>query len=224
MNLDGHSESEEHQKEGHQLLSMALVQAGSLPDNRAYLDGCSTVTVFKVDKYLKEIKTLPTGIKINCNTGAVLINRLGTYGRMKAWYPPDGIANTLLMHELEKLYCKTFNSWEGYYVVHTPQGQVRFQKDKQGLPFIDPEQSGSNTATILLQNAQEVSRSGTGTVLVQTVRGNFEGYTKKEVLQAKEAHRAQAMISNSSKGDYKGLVSNTMISNHPIMPSNVTNT
>ena len=38
-----------------------------------------------------------------------------------------------------------------------------------------------------------------GVSLVQTVRGNYEGYTKQEVLKAKEARRAQAAMRASSR-------------------------
>jgi hypothetical protein len=66
------------QEEGRQLLNVALVQRGTLPDNQAYLNGCSTVTAFKSGKYLKGVKTLAWGIRINCNAGAVTTNRKGT--------------------------------------------------------------------------------------------------------------------------------------------------
>jgi hypothetical protein len=55
------------------------------------------------------------------------------------------------MHKLEKLYCITYDSWEGNYIVHTPRGEVRFYKDKQGLPFIDLEESNEEAALMLLQ-------------------------------------------------------------------------
>ncbi len=38
------------------------------------------------------------------------------------------------------------------------------------------------------------------TALVQIVRADYKGYTKKEVLKAKEARRAQAMIGNLRYG------------------------
>ncbi len=98
---------------------------------------------------------------------------------------------------------------------------MRFHKDKQGLlPYIDLEQSGWETAMVLIQNAQEQMTKGT--TLMQMVRGNYEGYTKKEVLRAKEVRRAQAMIGNPSKGNYKGMVSRNMIKNCPIKPANIT--
>ncbi len=44
---------------------MALAHGGALPDSRAYLDGCPTVTAFKNDKYLMGVKEVQEGIKIN---------------------------------------------------------------------------------------------------------------------------------------------------------------
>ncbi len=45
----------------------------------------------------------------------------GEFGGLSVWYLPDGIVNIFSMHKLEKLYRITYNSWEGFYVVHTPQ-------------------------------------------------------------------------------------------------------
>ncbi len=120
MNLEGQGDTKEQQEEGHQLLNVMLAHGGNLPRNRAYLDGCSMVTAFKTGKYLKGIKTLPSGIKINCNVGTVSTICMGTYGELKVWYLPGGIVNIFLMHELEKLYQITYDSWEGHYIVHTP--------------------------------------------------------------------------------------------------------
>ena len=73
-----------------------MVQGEALPDNRACLDGCSTVTAFKTDRYLKD------GIKINCNAGAVTTNEMESYGQLNVWYIPNEIASIFSMHELEK--------------------------------------------------------------------------------------------------------------------------
>jgi hypothetical protein len=107
-----------------------------LPDNQAYLDECSTLTAFETDKYLREIEMVPRGIKINCNAGAVMTDKRGKYGGLNVWYIPDGITNIFSMHELEKMYHITYNSWDGYYKVHMPKGHVQFYKDDQRLPFI----------------------------------------------------------------------------------------
>jgi hypothetical protein len=128
MNLKSQAEREEQDpKEGHQLMHVYFVQGGELPDNLAYLDRCSTVMAFKTNHYLRGIKTVSGGIKINCNAGVVVTNKRGTYGRLKEWCLLDRIANIISMQELEKLYC-----FECNYVFHTPRGKVRFHKEEQG--------------------------------------------------------------------------------------------
>ncbi len=54
MNLDAQEEAKgQPVEDGHQLLHVSLTQGGDLPDDRAYLDGCSTVTVLKNERFLK---------------------------------------------------------------------------------------------------------------------------------------------------------------------------
>jgi hypothetical protein len=66
MNLESHGETtQEAAKDAHQLLNVTFAQGAELPDSRVYLDGCSIVTAFKSDKYLKEIKTELRGVRIN---------------------------------------------------------------------------------------------------------------------------------------------------------------
>jgi hypothetical protein len=221
---------EQTKKQGHQLLHVSMTQGEELPEDRAYLDGCSTVTAFKNDKFLKEIRAVPGGIKINCNAGAVLTNMKGKFGWLNAWYLPDGIANIFSMHELEKLYRITYDSWEGFYVVHTPRGEVHFHKDEHGLPFIDLAESGREAARMLMQLSKDAhegeENEGEGAdalSFVQTVRGNYEGYTRREILKAKEARRAQTMLGSPSEKDLQGLVSSNMIENCPFTSTDMSN-
>ena len=57
----------------------------------------------------------------------------------------------LLNAELERSYCITYDSWDGYYVVNTQKGEVWFHKDEQGLPYINLGESDSEAAMMLLQ-------------------------------------------------------------------------
>jgi hypothetical protein len=122
------------------------------------------------------------GIKINCNAGAAVTNMKGKFGRLNVWYLPDGIANILSMHKLEKMYRIIYNSWEGFYVLHTPRGGVHFYKDKDGLPYIDLAKSGLEAARMLMQVSEETEKEElreveTGFSCVQTVHGDYEGFT-----------------------------------------------
>ena len=59
-------------------------------------------------------------------------------------------------------------------------------------------------------------------LLVQTVRGNYaEGFTKKEVAEAKVARRQQGMMGAVSEKDYRGLVSSHMLKNNNVSPAAV---
>ena len=90
MNVEAQEEQggkEQEAQEGHQLLHVMLAQGGALPDDRAYLDGCSTVTAFKSDKHLKNIKTVKGGVKINCNAGMVATNLRGNIRRVQGVVP-----------------------------------------------------------------------------------------------------------------------------------------
>ena len=80
-------------------------------------------------------------------------------------------------------------------MVHIDKGPVYFHKDKQGLPYIDLDASVYDAAT----------------TLVQTVRSNYEGFTKKDTKAAKTARKLQGMIGSPSEKDYGGMVSSNMI-------------
>ena len=71
---------------------------------------------------------------------------------------------------------------------------------------------------------EELPEVETGSSCVQTVHGNYEGFTQQEILQAKEARQVQAMLRSPSKKDLQGLVSGNMIANCPFSLSDVTNT
>jgi hypothetical protein len=160
------------------------------------------VTAFKNNKFLKSIKTEARGVKINCNAGVISTNKRGQYGTLKVWYLPDGIANIISMQKLELLYHITYDSWAGYYIVHTPKGEVYFYKDEQGLLYLDLEESSEGGTSLLMQHQGGTCEEDPEALsLVQTVRGKYEGYTKREVLKAKEARRVQAMMGNPSKAD-----------------------
>jgi hypothetical protein len=128
---------------------------------------------------------------------------------MSVWYIPEGIANIFSMNKLEKKYWITYNSWEGYCLVHTRDTPVRFYKDESGLPYINLKDLEQNAVALLIQTGSEEA----ATAFVQTLQQNYKGFTIKEVLQAKEARCTMGLIGNPSKNNFKGMVSNNMIMN-----------
>ena len=48
-------------------------------------------------------------------------------------------------------------------------------------------------------------------MLVQTVRGNYKSFMKKDIKAAKAARQLQGMIGSPSEKDYGGMASSNMI-------------
>ena len=63
-------------------------------------------------------------MQVNYNAGSIKTNRKGEYGRVEAWYMTKGIKHIFSMNEIEKLHHITYDSIDGYYVVHTDKGPV----------------------------------------------------------------------------------------------------
>mgnify|MGYP000994970832 CR=1 FL=1 len=115
MNITS-DEGNNTEKEAYMGMHVTMLQGEGLATNRAYLDNCSTVTAFKDSKYIENLRTTKGGMTVNCNAGAVRTNQVGDFGKIRAWYIPKGIVNIFSMHQLEKLYRITYDSWEGYYL------------------------------------------------------------------------------------------------------------
>ena len=104
-------------------------------------------------------------------------------------------------------------------MVHTQDEPVKFYKDENGLLYINLEDSEEDPATLLVQMGSEEA----ATAFLLTVWQNYEGFTKKEVLQAKKARQSMGLVGNPNKNNFKGMVSNNMTTNSPITTTAITN-
>ena len=59
--------------------------------------------------------------------------------------------------------------------------------------------------------------------MVQTIRQNYEGYTKKEVEQAKLARKVQGRIGHPTDRNFENMVSHNILKNCPVTKPDVTN-
>jgi hypothetical protein len=81
---------------------------------------------------------------------------------------------------------------------------------KTGFPYVDLEEVDGNTATMM----------------VQTVRKNFEGYTREEVERGILARKMQAREGHPSESAFKGEVSrnspSSLFKDSPITSKDIT--
>jgi hypothetical protein len=81
------------------------------------------------------------------------------------------------------------------------------------------------TANIFEEKYDREAESATKEcMMVTTVRGNLEGYTRHEIEKAKEAQRLQGMIGNPTKKELTGMVREKLIANCPVTVQDVHNT
>ncbi len=91
--------------------------------------------------------------------------------------------------------------------MHTNEGIVEFKPSAQGLHYYDVSDPESNIKLIL----------------VNTVRGNFEGYTCQEVERVREAQCIQGMIANPTEREFDGIVCEQLLTNRPVTVCDVDN-
>ena len=132
------------------LSGVSMLQQGkrkSLDPMKGYLDGCSTVSLAKAKNVLSNIRKADNPMHVSCNAGVTTLDEVGDYGGMEMYFPEDGIANIFSIPQLKKMGFRiTYDSDDGYYVVHTKKGPIKFWEDENGLPCIDlqtPDWGGS---------------------------------------------------------------------------------
>lgn len=159
---------------------------GGLKSNYLYLDTCTTEDVMSRPEYLSGIHNLATPLVLHTNAGTCSANQQGYLGSTRFWLDRLGIANVISLRTLEKLYRVSYDSrlHQGSFICETPEGNITFTRCADtGFPYIDLDEHGDNSAVLL----------------VQTVRQNYEGFTRIEVERAIAARRAQALTGHPSE-------------------------
>ena len=153
-----------------------------LGENRVYLDSCLSFHQVCTKKYLHDVNITMTRLKIDCNTGTTYYKRKGWRKAFYMWLVESGIANILRVPELKTDgFTISYNSKRDW-VVSIPEGEkIVFKKDTgncKGSTFIE---MGSQEALEILQYFSKL----------ETVRGNYEGFTKKDAEKAILYRKAQ---------------------------------
>ena len=158
--------------------------------------------------FLENIGPSPYHLKGHCNAGTLTCKEQGYYGPFKMWLNSQGIANLLSIPQLEEEGYKVDYNTDRDWVVTTPEGKdIKFERDTglcNRMPFID------------LRKHHE------GIAMLETVRANFEGYTKKQVERAILARRLQSMLAHPPDEKLKELVSNPGYDTK-VTPESITN-
>ncbi len=129
----------------------------------------------------------------------------------KVWYNEGGVAIIVPLKMLEQIFPISYQSHKGmnpgHFVIHSDQGDVVVKNNGVDMPYLDLRKLEAEVALCF----------------VQTVQGNIEGYTAREVKEARTARVAQAMLGHPTDRDFLGMVCANMIKNCPVTESAVVN-
>ncbi len=174
-------------------------EKGVVDKNWLLLDSWSMVDQVTNPALLKKIRKAASTVTMHCNAGSTSTNLEGDLGNMIVKHNPDSIANVVSLHETKQCHRVTYNSWDqdGVFQVHTDGEIVEFKPSSRRLQYHDLSDPSSNVELML----------------VNTVRENFEGYTRQDVERARAACRIQGMIANPTKREFAGMVHEKLLTN-----------
>ena len=89
-----------------------------------------------------------------------------------------------------------------------------FKQDKCGL-FVYDTKASKRSDTELVSHLE--------TTLLNTVRSNMEGFTRREVEEAKFARKLHAMVGRPSVRDFEDMVRQNLFPNLPITATSIKN-
>jgi hypothetical protein len=128
------------------------------------LNSQSTVNQVSNPALLSNIRRAKNPSIIHCNAGSTSSKLEGEFGSVTVKHSPHGIANMLTLNEAKQHHRVTYDSHNqgGVFQVHPEEGIVEFKPSDRGLHCHDVSDKNSNIEMMLMN----------------TVRGNFEGYNK----------------------------------------------
>jgi hypothetical protein len=162
------------------------------------LDNQSTVDLFCNRKLVSHVWETDESMTVHGNGGTLSTKmkaHVTNYGDV--WFDFKAITNILSLKNVREKVHVTYDSHgEGSFQVHKPNGiDIHFRMHADGLHYH-------------VTNNRELT-------MVSTVKSESEGFSKRQLEQAKAARDFQAKVGHPSTQDLKAIIQNNLIVNCP---------
>jgi hypothetical protein len=159
---------------------------------------CASYSSTPYRELLLNLKKQAHGLIGHSNAGSCRMDSSGSLGALEqVWLNEGRVATIIPLKQLEKLCPVKYDSTRngGAFICRTKDGDIVLKNNGKGMPYLDLREF---EAEAVLSFATKVALS-----FVQTVRGNMEGFTKREVKEARKAREAaQAMLGHPTNRDF----------------------
>jgi hypothetical protein len=175
----------------------------SVPQSWILLDSQSTCKVFKNRNLLTNVCRAPHPVVIHSQGGSTKVTHWGTFGSVKnVWLDENGIANILSLAKMNKSSRIVYDSENGntfiVYVSDEPHPWT-FIESEEGLFYYD-----LNGKSSIGHDDKALAHYA----CVETVSENMQGYTRRQVKNAKRACEGFIGISMTCKIFYVSYTTN----------------
>lgn len=176
------------------------------------LDNGSTMSIFCDKDLVENVKTAEVPIEIATNAGKRTVIRKGNVpGYGDVWFDKNAIANIFSLSELSKKHRVTFDSAaEQAFIVHKPEGKVKFVQNDQGLYVFKVPKAYTD----------QVGRKKTSH-LIDTVKENRHGYSSRQFKRAVLARELYHVLGAPSPEKFRQILRSNMVRNLPVVPEDV---
>ena len=185
---------------------------GILSPYHTYIDMCTSYSSTPYPELLSNLKKQARGPIGRSNAGLCRMDSSGSLGALEqVWLNEGGVTMIIPLKQLEKLCPVVYDSTRnrGSFICRTKDGNVVLKNNGKCMPYLDLREFEAEAVLSFALEAAALS-------FVQTVRGNIEGFTKRDVKEAQKAYEAQMMLGHPTNRDFLGMVHGGMISNCPV--------
>ncbi len=174
--------------------------------NVIVLDSKSTMDLFCNPELVKNVTKTSHKMRLQSNGGSMSVNHKASiegYNK-KVWFSKNAITNIIALSNLIQQYHVTYDSRDQIFVVHREtqnKPNMEFRMHESGLHYFDP--------------------SDEAYTFVNTVSGNKEGYTKRQIKGAESARILYAKLGYPSTKDYKWIIQSNQIKDCPVTVQDV---
>ena len=181
-----------------------------IPEHYVLLDSDSTVSIFRSQDLLTDIHEVDNPLYLETNGGGYQVsNKMGTVKNLgKVWYNPESIANVLSLAQVRRIRRVTMDTADQpAFHVHKADGTgtTVFAEHESGLYLHDTSIPADNASPVVIAYSH-----------LQTVAGNKEGFTRRQIELADEARKLYHMMGRPGMDRFLEALKKNHIINCPI--------